>query len=488
MAVAQQYNLAYRVLAICAKMPAATAIVTPARRIDYAEVEHNILDCAEALHRRGVNRSACVAIDTTDGGVARYLALAVGLIGCKWVDATSAALGRADLEITHLVQFKGVRQFPPASNVIPVRPEWFAPKDRIAQRRMIAALGGYQSPDDTWMIAQSSGTTGTPKFLARSYRIASLESVQQIKHYQAATRTMLSLFPPLSPASINGTFGPWLTGGALISNENPKFLFDAMPAIVYGSPIHVNRLIEGFAQPKRMHGSRVVIAGGPMSSTLVEKILSVFDSILLTYGSSEAGLSCIHLVTEPGRQLGMVGAALDDTAVEIVDHDDKALPRGSIGVIRVRCIRQVTRYIGDDVLSAQIFRNGWFYPGDSGYLDADKNLHVTGRVSDDFNVGGTKINAVEIDIAIAKTAGVQDCVAFVRDDASGLPEVAALVCVSPDADHRAVAQAIRENCARLIPTPFVPQAIYIVGGIPRNANGKVVRGEAANLANNLQPI
>ena len=46
---------------------------------------------------------------------------------------------------------------------------------------------------------------------------------------------------------------------------------------------------------------------------------------------------------------------------------------------------------------AKAVRQGWYFTGDTGYLDADRDLFVTGRVDDMIITGGENVSPVEIE-------------------------------------------------------------------------------------------
>ena len=50
-----------------------------------------------------------------------------------------------------------------------------------------------------------------------------------------------------------------------------------------------------------------------------------------------------------------------------------------------------------DAPRAEYFRDGWYYPGDIGTLDADGYLYLRGRVADIIRRGGHEIFAPEIE-------------------------------------------------------------------------------------------
>ena len=57
---------------------------------------------------------------------------------------------------------------------------------------------------------------------------------------------------------------------------------------------------------------------------------------------------------------------------------------------------------------ARALREGWYFTGDMGWVDADGDLWVSGRVDDMIISGGEKIHPVEIEDVLARHDGAQD--------------------------------------------------------------------------------
>ena len=85
---------------------------------------------------------------------------------------------------------------------------------------------------------------------------------------------------------------------------------------------------------------------------------------------------------------------------------------GETGEVRYKTPLLVTGYIGDDDATRTFFRNGWFHPGDTGYLNSKKQLFITGRVNDLMNIGGTKLNAAKDRWSHSVGAGIADGACF----------------------------------------------------------------------------
>ena len=113
--------------------------------------------------------------------------------------------------------------------------------------------------------------------------------------------------------------------------------------------------------------------------------------------------------------------------------------------------------------------------GDVGVLDADGNLRITDRLKDMFIVGGFNAYPAEIEQLLGLHPDVAD-VAVIGVPDGRLGEVGkAYVVRRPGVSLTGddlIAWARREMA-----NYKVPRAVEFVGGLPRNASGKVVKGE-----------
>lgn len=157
--------------------------------------------------------------------------------------------------------------------------------------------------------------------------------------------------------------------------------------------------------------------------------------------------------------------------IEIVDDHDRALAPGREGIVRVASEFAVDCYIDDPAESAQVFRDGWFYPGDIGALTADNLLIIAGRQNDVLNVGGSKMAAEKVEAVLLSFEGVSEAAAFTIAGASGVEEIwAAIVC-----GDAVDIEGLRSHCRPRMPAVFVPARIVALKSLPTNAMGKVDR-------------
>jgi 2-furoate---CoA ligase len=123
---------------------------------------------------------------------------------------------------------------------------------------------------------------------------------------------------------------------------------------------------------------------------------------------------------------------------------------------------------------ARALRDGWYFTGDMGYLDAEGELFVSGRVDDMIITGGENVHPVEVEDALARHPLVRDvAVVGEPDERWGERVVAFVVPGGPTLTADTLDQHCRE-CADLANFKR-PRKIVFVSEIPKTASGKILR-------------
>ncbi|WP_188113909.1 FadD3 family acyl-CoA ligase [Streptomyces apricus] len=226
---------------------------------------------------------------------------------------------------------------------------------------------------------------------------------------------------------------------------------------------------------------RLVVTGAAVVPLrLVERLrreLGV-DTVLTAYGLSEASgiVSMCRRSDAPGVIAATSGRAIPGTEVKVVDPAGAALAPGTPGEVLVRGFNVMRGYYEDAPATAEALTpDGWLRTGDIGVLDEAGNLRITDRIKDMFVVGGFNAYPAEIEQLLGLHPDVAD-VAVVGVPDARLGEVGrAYVVRRPDAPLTGddlIAWARREMA-----NYKVPRTVEFVGALPRNASGKVLKGE-----------
>ena len=119
-----------------------------------------------------------------------------------------------------------------------------------------------------------------------------------------------------------------------------------------------------------------------------------------TYASTETGIICSYEFSKYGCEPGLLGKPMKHSSVRINEEG------------RVVCSGQtiMTGYVGAPELTAQVLREGEIHTSDIGTLDSQGMLRLQGRQDDVINVGGYKVNPLEVEEAVSSFPLVADCI------------------------------------------------------------------------------
>ena len=135
----------------------------------------------------------------------------------------------------------------------------------------------------------------------------------------------------------------------------------------------------------------------------------------------------------------------------------------------------MTGYHGRPADTAASLRDGWVLTGDLGHLDADGDLHYTGRAKEMIKTGGFSVDPREVERALLACPGVAEAaVVGVADEHWG-EMVVAFVVAAPGAPRHA--DAVVDACRGTLAGYKLPKRVEFVTALPTNATGKVARGE-----------
>jgi acyl-coenzyme A synthetase/AMP-(fatty) acid ligase len=223
----------------------------------------------------------------------------------------------------------------------------------------------------------------------------------------------------------------------------------------------------------------ILVAGGGLTKQLAARAWArITPNLITTYGAAETGAVASGDARITTEVPGAVGFILPQAEAEIVDSADRPLPRGNEGIVRVRTAQAADSYFNDPETSTRHFRDGWFYPGDIGYLRDDDLLVMSGRQGTLINVGGDKVNPEIVEEVVASFPAIADCAVINVANELGIEEIHALIVPRAVFDET----DLRKHCAAELQRVFTPVRFIAVEKIPRNDMAKIERGKLAELA------
>jgi 2-furoate---CoA ligase len=219
-------------------------------------------------------------------------------------------------------------------------------------------------------------------------------------------------------------------------------------------------------------------AGAPMTDGLLKKLQAEFkpDLFVNHYGSSEIYTFTIgqNAPNKPGsagraginqnvRVVKLGAASVDDIAEVGEDGEIIALLAGD---------ESFEGYWRRPDADAKALRDGWYFTGDTGFIDGDGDLFVTGRVDDMIITGGENVSPVEIESCLSLHAAVSEVAVIGVPDERWGKVVAAFI------KRRAAVEAeeLDAYCRSSGLAGFKrPRRYVFVEEIPKSPVGKLLR-------------
>jgi acyl-CoA synthetase (AMP-forming)/AMP-acid ligase II len=343
-----------------------------------------------------------------------------------------------------------------------------------------------QSADAVMRMAFTSGTTGNPKGVMHSHHttLAAARILNGDLGLGERDRMMIWL-----PLGLN--WGYLTLVQSVMAGATAVLLerFTAQPALallaaehctyVPTAPASLTAILQLPELARTdLSALRLVVSGG--ASAPVETIrawrAAAPGHFLELYGMLETGF---HTYTRPGddpeRVAGSVGRAASHMGLRLLDAAGRDVPPGAEGEI---CCEGPSVHLGyhdNPQANAEAFTaDGWFRTGDLGFLDADGNLRISGRVKEMINRGGKKFFPREIEEVLYTHPAILYCAIV------GLPDPRlgerACLCVVPKPGHP---PPTLEDILRFLGDGFatykLPERLVLLDELPFTPTGKIQR-------------
>ncbi|WP_168990581.1 AMP-binding protein [Aureimonas flava] len=304
------------------------------------------------------------------------------------------------------------------------------------------------------LLQMSSGTTGEPKCIARSWRSIDRE----IEAYVAAFPEADGMTPVVA-CPVTHSYG--LICGVLVGlrrgrvpvildTTNPRHLIRRLRGIerpvLYTSPALLHTVCRLLPPGERIHAAMTsgTILPAPWFAAIRDRVTHLFQQ----YGCSEAG--CIAINPDL-REAAHIGRPLPHHAVSAgtsAGEPAEIVVAGAEGAVRT---------------------------ADLGWLREDGMLVFVSRIDDTINVSGLNVYPGEVEDVMMAMPGITDAVAFARPDAFSGERVALLFT----AGEAVAPRDLQDWARRWLAGYQVPGDAVQVDALPRQANGKISRRAVA---------
>lgn len=177
---------------------------------------------------------------------------------------------------------------------------------------------------------------------------------------------------------------------------------------------------------------RFVISGGaPIDKKIEQGFRDLGIEVAAGYGLTETS-PVIAAQTSTAKIPGSVGVAMPNVNIEIINKDEN-----QIGEIIVSGPNVMLGYYKDEEKTNEVLKDGHFYTGDLGYIDAKGNLFITGRKKDMIVLkNGKKIFPDEIETVVNRLEIVKESMVFGLPDKNDPSDIQVAIKIVYDDDIR----------------------------------------------------
>jgi acyl-CoA synthetase (AMP-forming)/AMP-acid ligase II len=336
-------------------------------------------------------------------------------------------------------------------------------------------------PDDTALLAYTSGTTGRPKAVPLTHRglLTSIRVAMAAWGWREDD-VLAHALPLFQQHGLGGVHAALIAGGTahLSSRFTATGLAGALrqhhATVLFAVPTMYQALLAGPGHGGLLAGLRLAVCGSaPLTAHLARRLtIDLGRAPLVRYGLTETGLNVSHTATDV--RPGSVGVPLPGVLVRLWAGSAQAAP-GADGEIQLRGPHVFHGYGGDTAATAAAFTpDGWFRTGDIGQLDPGTgHLVIRGRIKEMIITGGLNVYPREVEMVLEEHPAVAEAAV------AGVPhphwgeQVTAWVAVRPG--HAFDEAALIAHARTALAGYKCPKRVYLLPALPRTPLGKLQR-------------
>ena len=198
-----------------------------------------------------------------------------------------------------------------------------------------------------------------------------------------------------------------------IEKQGKTKLVNIMRKLFKFAPIGIKRKIfHSIIDAVGGHLKYIVSGGAPMDKPTIQGFNDFGFMTIQGYGLTET-CSAVAVENFRDRRPGSVGLILPENKIKIANPDEDG-----IGELLIKTDAAMLGYYGNEEATKEAFdEEGYFRTGDTGYIDKDGFIFITGRIKDMIVLkNGKKIFPEELEFLINKLPYVAESMVFGHED------------------------------------------------------------------------
>lgn len=464
--------------------------IATGRSLTYAELDRRSASAAALLLRRGVREGDRVAILCRNRIAFFELLFACAKVGAILVPLNwrmpPAELDQLLTDCTPSLIFFG------AEDEATVGAIMYPPPSIGLDGDYEALLAGTAPADfrrvwptaDIWYLLYTSGTTGRPKGVIYTYRmaVANYVNIGSAIDLRSSDST-LNFLPIFHTAGINLHSLPTLIAGGrvlILKDFEPEHLIGLLEErrvdTFFGVPTVFQDLIAHprFAAAPLAHVRHWGCGGAPLPDALVERYRGLRVRVCNGMGMTETGPTAFLAAPEDAwDKVGSVGKPQLLCTVRIVDEEGRDVAAGEVGDLLFAGPAVTPGYWrNEEATRAAFTEDGWLRSGDLARCDEDGFYYVAGRRKDMFISGGENVYPGEVENVLCSHPAVAEAaVVAIPDERWG--EVGRAFLTLRAGIEAPDPCALKNFCRDRLAGYKIPKSFELVADFPRTAAGKI---------------
>ncbi|MFF0815681.1 fatty-acid--CoA ligase FadD5 [Rhodococcus sp. NPDC003318] len=369
--------------------------------------------------------------------------------------------------------------------------------DGVLGYEEILAEGGEPHPpvdlpeDIPALIMYTSGTTGSPKGAVLSHANMQANAQTCIRALSIKSEGSVGFCAsPMFHIAALGSMAPTIAlGNPTVIHPlgafNPTELLDVWEAEGVTSaflvPVQWQAVCaEPTVRQRKLALQTISWGAAPASDTVLRAMADTFPDAqnVAVFGQTEMSpITCVLEGEDALRKLGSVGKVIATIQARVVDDEMNDVAVGEVGEIVYRGPTMMSGYWNKPAETADAFAGGWFHSGDLVKQDEEGFVWVVDRKKDMIISGGENIYCAEVENALFGHPKVLEAAVIGRSDAKWGEVPVAVVALKEGVTEDLTLEELSAYLDDVLARYKHPKELVIVEALPRNASGKVVKGD-----------
>lgn len=269
-------------------------------------------------------------------------------------------------------------------------------------------------PDDVADALFTTGTTGKSKGVMLSHTSLVASSENFMDRFPFNEDLCFIVSGPLNHIATLHKINPTLCSGGTvciidgIKDLNAFFAAFDLPFKEFATflvPASIRIIMQYSYEKLCSLSSKIAFietGAAPITKADMERLSKALPNTRLFngYGATEFGSAAAYDFNDGKYMEGCIGRPFKNVVITLDDE----------GRIVVSGPGVMSGYINDEETTKIVLADGGIHTSDLGYFDEEGMIHLTGRVGEVINIGGFKVNPIEVENVASSFNGIKDCI------------------------------------------------------------------------------